>query len=279
MAAAVVGYALASAGGARVVRAETAATPFANLRAFSGHGELAFVSRGALWVLDGESETLRRLTGAARRSPESPVFSRDGRWLACGRAATRTETRVGAVAGARGRYAEPTACAPPATTGLVGWSPTADELAVIVDGEGVGLRRATGSAARGGGARIRARRGQAAARAVDVPDAAGPGRKRRLVSKRQRTRRVRCQPSAERFGDREGLPRGRREAHDLVLDRRRQGTPGHLLRVRRQWGDRRSRGRGGRGGGSRSGPCAAVRPATSTTRRWRCSPLPERSLA
>ena len=29
-----------------------------NTAAFAGHGELAFVSRGALWVLDGATRTL-----------------------------------------------------------------------------------------------------------------------------------------------------------------------------------------------------------------------------
>ena len=129
-----VGYALASAGGAPVVRAETAATPFANLRAFSGHGELAFVSRGALWVLDGESETLRRLPVPRGRSPESPVFSRDGRWLAWVVGDPYGDPGELWLAHGDGTGAHRVRAA--GNAGLVGWSPTADELAVIADARG-----------------------------------------------------------------------------------------------------------------------------------------------
>lgn len=64
------------------VIAGTATTPYANARAFSGHGELAFVSRDQLWVLDGAGGALRHLRVPAGYEAVSPTFSHDGRWLA-----------------------------------------------------------------------------------------------------------------------------------------------------------------------------------------------------
>jgi hypothetical protein len=77
----VVAYA-ALGGGSGGVIAETATQPYANLRAFKGQGDLAFVSRGELWVLDGTVGTLRRLPVPVGNTPSSPAFSHDGRWLA-----------------------------------------------------------------------------------------------------------------------------------------------------------------------------------------------------
>jgi hypothetical protein len=54
--------------------------PSVDEAAFAGHGELAFVSRGGLWVLDGATGTLRRVPTPAM-TPLDPAFSRDGRWL------------------------------------------------------------------------------------------------------------------------------------------------------------------------------------------------------
>jgi hypothetical protein len=120
-----------SSGGAGVV-AQTATTPFASLRAFAGRGELAFVSRGAAWALDAERGTLRRLPKPPGWTASNPVLSHDGRWLAYITAASTvvTPTTVelwlahGDGSGARvvrGLDVD----------GLVGWSPTADVLAVI----------------------------------------------------------------------------------------------------------------------------------------------------
>jgi len=120
-----------SGGGSGVV-AQTASTPLVNLRAFAGRGELAFVSRGVAWALNGERGTLRRLPEPARWTASNPVFSHDGRWLAYVTAASTlvTPTTVelwlahGDGSGARvvrGLDVDQ----------LVGWSPTADLLAVI----------------------------------------------------------------------------------------------------------------------------------------------------
>ena len=50
-------------------------------KAFSGRGELAFVSSDSLFVLDGSSRSVRRVT-TGQTVPFDPAFSHDGRWLA-----------------------------------------------------------------------------------------------------------------------------------------------------------------------------------------------------
>jgi hypothetical protein len=72
------GIATVAGGGDGIERA--AGGPVVNARAFAGHGRLAFVSRGALWVLDGGP--LRRIATPRGATPASPSFSADGRWLA-----------------------------------------------------------------------------------------------------------------------------------------------------------------------------------------------------
>jgi hypothetical protein len=81
VAAGLASYLAATAGGASGAIAETAKTPFADVRAFEHHGELAFVSRGRLWVLDGRRG---RLTAVSRpwQTASDPQFSPNGRWLA-----------------------------------------------------------------------------------------------------------------------------------------------------------------------------------------------------
>jgi dipeptidyl aminopeptidase/acylaminoacyl peptidase len=95
--------------------------------AFAGHGELAFVSRGTLWVLDGASRTLRRVA-APGMTPADPVFSPDGRWLAFlgmrpGSASVALWVADGDGAGAHEIHGLSVA-------GFLGWSPARDVLAV-----------------------------------------------------------------------------------------------------------------------------------------------------
>lgn len=54
---------------------------FANSRAFAGHGLLAFVSRGRLFVLDGRTGKLTAVTSPGQHA-STPQFSPGGRWLA-----------------------------------------------------------------------------------------------------------------------------------------------------------------------------------------------------
>ena len=70
----------ARAGGRPGVIAQTASRPFADPRALLGHGELAFVSRGRLWVLSGTGGHLRADSPAGDQA-SAPRFSPDGRWL------------------------------------------------------------------------------------------------------------------------------------------------------------------------------------------------------
>ncbi|HET7567889.1 MAG TPA: hypothetical protein VFJ91_07855 [Gaiellaceae bacterium] len=52
--------------------------PAVDASAFAGHGRLAFVSRGRLYVLDGRARRLVAVTGTGA---SAPAFSPDGRWL------------------------------------------------------------------------------------------------------------------------------------------------------------------------------------------------------
>ena len=117
-------------GGSGGVIVETVSRPYANLHAFEGQGELAFVSRGRVWTLDGTSGTLRRLPTPAGSTPSSPVISHDGRWLAY--IVHRDQNQYGpyelwiARADGTGAHRVPglTVNEP------VGWSPTSDLVAV-----------------------------------------------------------------------------------------------------------------------------------------------------
>jgi dipeptidyl aminopeptidase/acylaminoacyl peptidase len=125
-------YALLGGGGPGVI-AETADSPLANARAFSGHGELAFVSRDQLWVLDGSAGTLRHLRVPAGYTAASPTFSRDGRWLAYV-VETTNDSSYGPdqlwIAHADGTEAHRMAGV--RLDQLVGWSPRGDVLAATV---------------------------------------------------------------------------------------------------------------------------------------------------
>jgi hypothetical protein len=129
-------------GGPAGVFAETATHPYANVRALEGRGEVAFISRGQVWSLDGTRETLRRLPVPAGYSPSSPVLSHDGRWLAY--LVTRDRHPYGPselwIAHGDGTGAH-------RARGLtvnrfVGWSPSADLVAV---GTGESTRAPVGS--------------------------------------------------------------------------------------------------------------------------------------
>lgn len=54
--------------------------PVVDPAALSGHGTVAFVSRGALWLTGAAVGGLRELLPASQR-PSKPAFSADGRWL------------------------------------------------------------------------------------------------------------------------------------------------------------------------------------------------------
>jgi hypothetical protein len=111
--------------------------PIVNTKAFSGHGELAFVSGSELYVLDGATRKLRHvLTGSP--PPSRPSFSHDGRWLAFLRFSPKSNNYDETLWIARGDGADPhqVAHVPPAYAvpdsgePVYSWSPTEDELLV-----------------------------------------------------------------------------------------------------------------------------------------------------
>jgi dipeptidyl aminopeptidase/acylaminoacyl peptidase len=100
--------------------------PLVNASAFAGRGELAFISRGRLWVLDGEAGTLRPVATPGV-TPLGPVFSPDGRWLAfLGTTDASVPSSTVWLARGDGSGAREVVT----SGGLIGWSPVSDVLAV-----------------------------------------------------------------------------------------------------------------------------------------------------
>lgn len=126
--------ATAPAPGAPEATLASAQRPLVDSAAFRHQGELAFVSRGALWVLDGSSGSLRPVTEGPAAAP---VYSHDGRWLAyvtTGPSSPFTSVLAPApgqlwIAHSNGTGARRV----PGLTnaGDLSWSPTADLLAVL----------------------------------------------------------------------------------------------------------------------------------------------------
>jgi hypothetical protein len=120
----------------------SAHAPLVNASAFAGHGELAFISRGTLWVLDGEAGTLRRVS-APGITPLSPEFSPDGRWLAFLGTSDNPPVQTRTVWLARGDGSGARRIV--TSSGLIGWSPVSDVLAVEA-GNAIRLIRPPGPA-------------------------------------------------------------------------------------------------------------------------------------
>jgi hypothetical protein len=127
--------------------------PTVNAKAFAGEGDLAFVSRGTAYVLDGATGVLRRValpSGDQRvRSPErqdgAPSFSQDGRWLAIPAMSTITGPNRGEstlwIAKADGSHLrEVTGFDDPK---FLGWSPTSDVFAATSEGDSVDATQPT----------------------------------------------------------------------------------------------------------------------------------------
>jgi WD40-like Beta Propeller Repeat len=106
--------------------------PTVDSRAFAQEGDLAFVSRGSLWVLDG-SGRLRRLPVPHGLAPASPAFSPDGRWLAYAAATGDgggifNSTPEVWIAHANG--SDPREIGGLRNPAVIGWSPRGDQLAL-----------------------------------------------------------------------------------------------------------------------------------------------------
>jgi dipeptidyl aminopeptidase/acylaminoacyl peptidase len=110
--------------------------PTVNIAAFAHHGELAFISRNTLWVLDGTRRSLRRITTTPGLHPLHPAFSFDGNWIAWVQTATAPANIAGGGGStgqlwlARGDGLDAHAVSVLKNATLLGWSPTADVLAV-----------------------------------------------------------------------------------------------------------------------------------------------------
>ncbi len=110
-----------------------------NARAFDGHGVLAFVSKGSLYLLDGKTGRLVHLADPGHTASD-PTLSHDGSWLAYLQEAGAATDEAGAahdgdrnyqlwLARANGSDAHRVASVRNAQ--IAGWSPTRDTLAVI----------------------------------------------------------------------------------------------------------------------------------------------------
>jgi len=117
-------------------------TPAAGTAAFAGHGRLAFVSSGRLYVLDGTAATepARLDAVAAPAGAIAPAWSRDGRWLAFIVAPPSPYPVVSTPSGtlwladADGNGARPVL----ANAGPFAWSPAAGVLAATVTNPATG---------------------------------------------------------------------------------------------------------------------------------------------
>ena len=107
--------------------------PTVDARAFAHEGDLAFISRGTLWVLDGSSGRLRKVTVPSGLVPESPAFSSDGRWLSylagTGPAPVPSWT-TGELWVARADGSDAREVGWLHDPSVIGWSPHSDQLAV-----------------------------------------------------------------------------------------------------------------------------------------------------
>jgi hypothetical protein len=115
---------------ARIQVASKPEGPSVNVRGFRDQGRLAFISKGKLFLLDGNAATLRALPSVPGFSPADPVMSPDGRWLAYTETRSANSTTTAQLWVARGDGADAHVVRGLSVGDFVGWSPTDDELAV-----------------------------------------------------------------------------------------------------------------------------------------------------
>lgn len=135
--AAVYGIARSLGGGAAPVE-RVPNGPVVNIGAFREHGRLAFVSGSTLWLLDGTTGKLHRLpTPGGGFTPSRPAFSPDGKWLAYLEQPTSQTSGENYVRLwiARSDGSDARVVRGLEVYALVGWSPTADVLAVAAGPE------------------------------------------------------------------------------------------------------------------------------------------------
>ncbi len=132
---------IATRGGARRLSPVTPSSPTTvDARAFQGHGVLAFVSKGSLYLLNGATGRLVHLADPGY-APSDPTLSHDGRWLAYqqeagGPGPGGAESSHGGDANyqlwiARSNGTDAHRVTSLVNSEIVGWSPSRDVLAVI----------------------------------------------------------------------------------------------------------------------------------------------------
>jgi hypothetical protein len=110
--------------------------PVVNVRAFAQQGRLAFISRGTLWLLDGQRGVLRRLASpSARVRPVAPSFSPDGKWLAYLETPRSGKGSYSKLWIARADGSDAHVVRGLQVASSYGWSPTQDLLAVAAGPE------------------------------------------------------------------------------------------------------------------------------------------------
>jgi WD40-like Beta Propeller Repeat len=110
--------------------------PVVNLRAFAHQGSLAFISRGTLWLLDGQRALLRRVAShGGRFRPVSPSFSPDGKWLAYLETPRSGNESYSQLWIARSDGSDAHVIQGLQVASLYGWSPTQDLVAVAAGPE------------------------------------------------------------------------------------------------------------------------------------------------
>jgi hypothetical protein len=106
---------------------------FTSVASFTGEGELAVVSQGKLWVLDGANGSVAEVPVLGGQVPSSPSFSSDGRWISF---ITTRQTATGMtrgvwVARSDGLGAHLLATFSGPSTLVIGWDPGHDVLAYV----------------------------------------------------------------------------------------------------------------------------------------------------
>jgi Tol biopolymer transport system component len=125
------------AGGSAPAVVQISGGPTVNVRAFTDHGRLAFVSRNSLWVLNGGRSSLRQVATPRRLHPVQPVFSPDGKWLAFLVTKTAPADMAGGALGyspvwlARGDGSDAHPVPGLGRALIVGWSSRGDVLAAM----------------------------------------------------------------------------------------------------------------------------------------------------
>ncbi|GBF33659.1 hypothetical signaling protein [Desulfocucumis palustris] len=115
--------------------------PQVNTEAFKGQGRLAFVQNGLLYVLDGDSGDLNKISDAGQA--RGPMWSPDGQWLAymCYSDVDMNDGKIFIAKPDGSRAYEVTGLPMPVGLNQISWLPASDVLVVAVSGHGLYMVR------------------------------------------------------------------------------------------------------------------------------------------